>query len=181
MIKRKSFDIILASFVLVTILGASFTVSAGRRYYWLVTDGDTDPQSVSVEVIDIWTGQGLEQRIARFQWYVDMSGTIGGVPIGDYGRTIGGTKALLSMTGSGNDWHLHIQIYRGGANNPIAGPEEYNWKIINGKDSYRDSINVVFTDTATGKTAKVVTLYHNDVVIVGIPHSAEFTCRMWLT
>ncbi len=181
MIKRKSFYIVLLSFVIINILGASFTVSAGRSYYWLVADGEIDPQSVSIEVIDVWTGLGLEQRIVKFQWYVEVSGPIGSAPIGDYGLAIGGTKAKLSMTDSGNDWHLQIQIYRGGANNPIAGPEEYNWKIINGKDSYRDSINVVFTDTATGKTAKVVTLYHNDVVVVGIPRSAEFTCRMWLT
>ena len=181
MFKKKLVYMIVLLVILGAFLSASFTVSAGKRYYWLVTDGVVDPQSVSVEVIDIWTGLGLEQRIANFKWYVESSGPRGSTPTSSYDISLGGTKAKLSMTGIDNDWLLQIQIYRGGAKNPTAGPEEYNWMIINGKDAYRDSINVVFTDIVTGKTAKVITLYQNDEVTVGIPHCAEFTCRMWLT
>jgi hypothetical protein len=181
MFKKKIFYLILLFIIFGAFLSASFTVSAGKRYYWLVTDGDIDPQSVSIEVIDIWTGLGLEQRIANFQWYVELSGSRGSTPISSYDISLGGTKAKLSMSDVDNDWLLQIRIYRGGEKNPTTGPEEYNWRIINGKDSYRDSINVVFTDTATGKTSKAISLYQNDEIIVGIPHCAEFTCRMWLT
>jgi hypothetical protein len=177
--KKKSIVIMLFILFFMTIFSASSTVNAGKAYYWLATDGDIDPQSVFVEYSDLWTGQDLEQRIAQFKWYVDRSVSRGG-SISDSSPTVGGTKAELSMSGSGNDWQLNIQIYRGGAKKPTAGPEIYQWNIINGMDSHHDCINVVFTNTITGKTSKSITLYNNDVEIVGLPHISEFTCRMWL-
>ena len=168
--------------VVVIFITTSLAVCAGgNNKYWLAIDGDTDPDSVSTEYIDTWSGLGLEQRIVQFQWYTGISGTEERVPIADYGRAMGGTKALLSMGGSENDWYLIIQIYRGGLNKPSASSEILKWTIVNGKNSYRDSINVVFTDPVTGRTSKAITLYDTDVVSIGIPHCAEFNCRMWIT
>ena len=178
--KVKYKKIFTAILILAIFTFGSFTVSAaGKKFYWLVTDENLDPASVSVEYYTTWTGLGLEERIAEFQWYAD-SGSNRGAPSIDSDQPMGGVKAIVTMTGSGNDWQLVIQIYKGGASNPSIGPEEYKWTILNGKVASLDIINVVFTETISGKTAKVVSLHENDQVTVGIPRCSVFNCRMWL-
>ena len=84
------------------------------------------------------------------------------MPIGSYGGIMGGGKILLSLTDSGNDWYLNIQIYKGGSNKPRVGPEGIQWRIINGKDSGYDGINVIFTDIFSGKTSKEISLLYGE-------------------
>ena len=177
--REKFVSIILVWLMLLILISISPIVSAGKSYYWLVTDGDIYPQSVFVEYVDYWADNGLEERNAQFQWFVDK-GTSRGGSLAESDKPVGGTKATLSMTGSGNDLQLNIQIYKGGAKNPSAGPEIYQWTIIDGKDSYYDCINVVFTNSITGKSTPSVSLYENDVANIGIPHVLIFECRMWL-
>ena len=53
-----------------------------------------------------------------------MQGVLGlNKPIGSYEGIIGGSKILLSVTDLGYNWHLNIQIYKCGLNNPRFGPE----------------------------------------------------------
>ena len=167
--------LILALFVF-----GSFTVgAAGKKSYWLVTDGNIDPSSDLVEYVTIWSGTGLETRTAEFQWYVD-SGSYGGVPLSNTGGKLGGVKALVTLIGIENDLQLTIKIYKGGESKPSIGPEVYIWTIVNGKDSPNDRISLVFTDKASGKISKVITLYENDEQGIGIPNGSDFECRIWL-
>ena len=121
----------------------------------------------------------MEERNALFQWFVEK-GTSRGGPLVTSDKSVGGTKAILSMTGSGNDLHLNIKIYKGGVKKPSAGPELYQWTITDGKNSDNDCINIVFTNSITGKSISTVSLYENDVANIGIPHVLIFECSMWL-
>jgi hypothetical protein len=177
--REKFVSIILVGLMLLILISTSPMVHAGKAYYWLVTDGYIFPESVITEYADQWTENGSNERVAEFQWFVDKGTSRGGSSVGS-NKPVGGTKATLSMTGPGNDLHLNIQIYKGGAKSPSAGPEIYNWTIIDGKNSTFDCINIVFTDLITGKSIKSVSLYENDVVNIGIPHVLIFECRMWL-
>lgn len=178
--KEKIVGILLVWLMLLILISTSPMVSAGKSFYWIVTDGVIDPQSDFVEHFDTWSGVGLEEQAAHFQWYVDRATSRGGSLTG-LDKPVGGTKAILSMTGSGNDLQLNIQIYKGGAKNPSAGPEIYEWTIIDGKDSSNNCINVVFTNLITGKTIKSISLYENDIVNIGIPKVLIFECTMQLT
>jgi hypothetical protein len=177
--KEKFVSILLLGMMLLIIFSASPSVSAGKPIYWLVTDGDIFIENVFVEHVENWIENGPNERVAHFQWFVDKGMSRGGSSIG-LDKPIGGTKAILSMSGSGNDLLLDIQILKGGAKNPSAGPEIYQWLITDGKNSDNDCINIEFTDLITGKTISMVSLYENDVVNIGISHILMFECRMWL-
>ena len=177
--REKFVSIILVWLMLLILISTSPIVYAGKPYYWLVTDGDIFPESVSTECADQWTENDSNERNAEFQWFVDKGMSRGGSPAGS-NKPVGGTKATLSVTGPGNDLQLNIQIYKGGAKSPSAGPEIYQWTIIDGKNSTLDCINIVFTDLITGKSITSVSLYENDVANIGIPHVLIFECSMWL-
>jgi hypothetical protein len=177
--KKKIVGLVLVWLMLLIIIGTSPLVSAGKSIYWIVTDGVIDISSDYVAYSDFWTGVGFEEQYAYFEWYVDSGASRGGSLTQQ--KPVGGTKAILSMTGSGNDLQLKITIYKGGASNPSGGPEIYEWNIIDGKDSVYDCITVVFTNLITGKTTKPISLYENDVVSIGIPKVLNFDCIMELT
>ena len=177
--RRKFVIIVLVMLMLFILLSATPIVSAGKAFYWIVTDGEIDPLSDSAEYTDAWTGDDPQERVAEFQWYVDRDISRGGSPTGQ-DKPVGGTKATLSMTSSGNDLQLIIEIYKGGAKKPSAGPETYQWTIIDGMDSANDCINVIFTNSITGKLISEVSLYENDIVNIGIPNVLIFECTMSL-
>ncbi len=177
--KEKFVSILLVGLMLLILISTSPIVYAGKPIYWLVTDEDIFPESVFVKYVENWTENGSNERIAQFIWFVDKGISRGGSPMGS-DKPVGGTKAILSMTGSGNDLQLNIQIYKGGAKKPSADPEIYQWIIIDGKNSDYDCINIVFTDSITGKTISMFSLYENDVANIGISHVLIFECRMWL-
>ena len=179
MSKKKIVSILVVWLMLVILISASTIVSAGKPYYWLVTDGDIFPESVFVEYTENWIENVTNERNAEFIWFVDKGVSRGGSPVGS-DKPTGGTKAILSITGSGNDLQLNIQIFKGGAKNPSAGPEIYQWIIIDGKNSDYDCINVEFTDLITGESIQSILLYENDEVTIGIPHVLKFGCRMLL-
>jgi len=169
----------LVMLLLMLLISIAPIVCAGKSFYWLVTDGLIDSQIVSVTYNDYWTGVGLEERFAQFQWYVDKGISRGG-SLSGLNKPVSGTKASLSMTGSGNDWQLTIEIIKGTFKNPSAGPETYKWIIINGKDSTNDCINIVFTNLDNGKILPPVSLHENDIAYINIPNVLKFECRMWL-
>lgn len=177
--KIKNKIIILVWMMLLALISISPIVFADKAYCWLVTDEVIDPEEVFTYKEYIWTDNDPVQQTANFEWHVDK-GTSRGGSLFDSEKPIGGTKATLSMTGSGNDLQLNIIIYKGGAKNPTAGPEEYQWTIINGKNSDNNCINVEFINTITAKTIAILKLYENDVANIGIPHVLTFECKMWL-
>jgi hypothetical protein len=103
--------------MLLILTSTSQIVSADKPYYWLATDGETDSQIVFVEYVDEWTVDEPNERIAEFEWFVDKGLSRGGSS-NHQDKPVGGTKASLSMTGSGNHVQLNIQIYKGGEKNP---------------------------------------------------------------
>ena len=170
----------LVLLMLMLVISTAPMVCAGKSFYWLVTDGVIDSQIVFVEHSDYWTGEGLEEQIAQFQWYVDRGTSRGGSLIG-LDKPVSGTKATLSMISSGNDLQLTIELIKGRIKNPSAGPETYKWIIFNGKDSTNDCINVVFTNLDNGKILTPLSLYENDIAYISLPNVLKFECRMWLT
>ena len=149
--KNKKFvGILLVFLMLLFLVSTSQIVYADKPYYLLVTDGDYNPQSDFVEYIDLWSDSGPNERIAKFEWIVDKGGSRGGAPI-NQDKPVGGTKATLLMTGSENNLQLNIIIYKGGAKKPSVGPEEYQWIILDGKNSSDDIINLDFTNSITGE------------------------------
>ena len=177
--REKFISIILIWLMLLILINISPIVSAGKSYYWLVIDGDIDPQSVFIEYEGQWTDDGLVDRNALFQWFVEKSTSRGG-SLPDLDKPVGGTKTTLSMMSSGNDLQLNIQIYRGGGKNPSTDPEIYQWTIVDGKNSNDNCINIVFTNIITGKSTPLVSLYENDIINIGIPHVSIFECTMQL-
>ena len=176
---KKIVGILSIWLMLLFLINASQIVVADKPYFLLVTDGDTDPQSDFVEYIDLWNESGPNERIAQYEWIVDKGASRGGT-IKDQDKSVGGTKAAISMSGSENNLQLNIQIYKGGAKNPSVGPEIYQWIKLDGKNSSDDCINIEFTNSITGELISSIKLYENDDVNLGLPQVLKFECKMWL-
>jgi hypothetical protein len=176
---RKEKFVYIILLLLMLLISTSPVVFAGKSFYWLVTDGDIDPQFYIYNYQDQYVGEGLYERIAQFQWYVDRgisrSGTLTGLD-----KPISGTKATFSMSSLGNDLVLNVQIYRGKVSDPSAGPEIYKWTIADGKSSSYTCISVGFTNLINGQPLSVVSLYENDIAYIGLPNLLKFECRMQL-
>jgi len=177
--KKKLVGILLVWLMLLILINTSQIVYAAKPYYFLVTDGDTDPQSEFVEYIDLWSDSNPNERIAQFEWIVDKGASRGGA-LKDQDKPVGGTKAALSMSGSENNLELIIKIYKGGEKNPTVGPEIYQWIILDGKNSSEDCINIEFTNSITGELISSISLYENEKINLGLPQVLKFECKMWL-
>jgi len=178
--KEKTVGIIFVFLMLLSAICISPSVFAGKAFYWLVTDGIIDSQSDFIEYYDQWTLSGVEDQIADFQWYVDKGTTRSGTLTG-LDKPVHGTKATLSLIALGNDLQLSLQIIKGNFKKPSAGPEIYQWTIIDGKNSEYDCINIDFVDLDSSEVLASFSLYEGDVVNIRLPSVIRFECIMQLT
>lgn len=178
--KEKSVTVILISVILVVILSINPIVNAAKNKgdYWIVTDGDTNPELTHKSYTDLWTGQEIEERNVLFEWYIYYNNNI--VSVASQGWKVGGVKAECTVYSSGKDLYLYIRPYKGGLSSSKVS-ETFVWKVVDGKDSTNNQFNFVFTSIDTGRMSKTVTLNIGEERIVGLPCSSSYSCRMWLT
>lgn len=177
--KNRPVKVILISFLVVAIIGISSTANANGngKYYFIATDGITDPEIDYHHYIDTWTGQGLEERIITFEFYASYKNDI--IPTSSEGWKVGGVKAEFKVYDVDNDIFLHMRIYKGGYSSPKLS-ETVLWQIINGKDSTSDRITSVLMSIESGKISKTVSLNIGGEDTISLPFSYVYSCRMWL-
>ena len=176
--RKEKFIGIILLLVLFCLISVSPGVFAGKAFYWLVTDGEIDSNSVYYAYSDQWIGSSVD-KVADFQWYVDKGISRSGALTG-LDKPISGTKATVSLIALDNDLQLTIEIIKGSFKKPSAGPEIYQWTIIDGKNSDNDCICVVFTDLETSEVLESIWLYEGDVFNIRLPSVLRFECSMQL-
>ena len=143
-----------------------------RKFYFIATEGVTDPETNYHHFIDTWTGQGLEQRIITFEWYMSHKGNV--VSASSQGLKFGGVKAEFMVYSIDNDIFLYMNIHKGNTYETIL------WQVTNGKDSANDRFASVVMSIETGELSEAITLYEGNVVSLDLPYSSSYSCRMWL-
>jgi hypothetical protein len=175
--KNRTIKVILICLLVVTILGMNSMAVAkpnppGRKFYFIATEGVIDPETNYHHFVDTWTGNGLEQRIITFEWYISHKGNI--VSASSKGIKFGGVKADFMVHSIDNEIFLSINIYRGEASETIL------WQVTNGKDSTNDRFASVVMSIETGELSEAITLFEGDLLTLRLPYSSSYNCRMWL-
>ena len=177
--KNRTVKVILISLLVVTIIGMSSTANAkgNGKYYFIATDGITDPEINYHHFVDSWTGQGLEERIVTFEFYASYKDNI--IPTSSQNWKVGGVKAEFKVYDIDNDIFLYIHIYKGGSSSPKIS-ETILWQVINGKDSTNDRVTSVVMSIDSGRLSKTISLNIGGEVTISLPFSYTYSCRMWL-
>ena len=175
--KNSRLVVFSISLLVIILLSMSSVVQAkqNKKYSFLATDGDINPENDYHHYIDYWSGNGLEERIVTLEWYTYSEGDI--VTVESQGWNIRGIKANFKVYENGNDIFLYMKIYKS-ASSKMS--ETILWQVINGSDSTNDRITSVLMSIETERVSNVITLYAGQEETVIIPFSYTYSCRMWL-
>lgn len=166
---------LLAVFILSMNSVANAKPNPDRKFYFIATEGVTDPEINYHHFIDTWTGQGLEQRTITLEWYISHKGTI--ISASSQDLRFGGVRAEFKVYSIENDIFLHMCVYKT-SSGKIS--ETILWQVTNGIASTNDRFASVVMSIESGELSEAIVLYIGDELVIDLPYSSSYSCRMWL-